>query len=512
MFSLFSPTDIRRTRDIALENVETLILAICSRLIVLRHHPSFPDADIAPDRHALNCIRVLTRVLPYLYESEALREWEDNFFWAARRKRTRKSALANEIIFDESLTSPRLTDDDFEDAKPLGEELIDTLIDLLFFSELTVPKQPRGSPKVSYSIWQSGVGCNTTIPTTREYESNRIEILRLLLAMTSQAIYMSPTRLPGTGVKALTYLCSCGDKQTVLSVLCSLLNTTLKYIPATWRVPYNALVSKDTKQVLVTYALQTLLAMVIYPAPEQMTGLTPKNYYRHFLGRLHRPQDFQFLVDGMTRVLNQPLQSNVAYLPGSQNSDKFVPEMLILFWEITQCNKRFRSFIIDTDRMYDFIVLILFYALDYKNDPSKQGIVRMCAFILQTLSVEKNFGINLNKAFSTQDTLPQSIRIPGFGGSYADFLIHSIYNLITKSQGKLSAIYPALLAVVNNIAAYMQRLTPGTCSKLLQLFSSMSSPSFLLANESNHNLLQSLLEAINTIIEHEYKSKLVPTY
>ena len=32
----------------------------------------------------------------------------------------------------------------------------------------------------------------------------------------------------------------------------------------------------------------------------------------------------------------------------------------------------------------------------------------------------------------------------------------------------------------------------------------MSSPSFLLANETNHNLLQSLLQSLNAIIEHHF--------
>lgn len=35
----------------------------------------------------------------------------------------------------------------------------------------------------------------------------------------------------------------------------------------------------------------------------------------------------------------------------------------------------------------------------------------------------------------------------------------------------------------------------------------MSSPSFLFANENNHTLLQSLLEALNAIIEHQYQGK-----
>ncbi|KAI1856145.1 hypothetical protein JX265_011860 [Neoarthrinium moseri] len=440
IFSLFAAADVRRTRDNAIENLETLILAVTSRLFILRHHPSFPDPEIAPERDALNCIRVLNRILPFLYEADHLQSWEEKFFWGARRKRTRRSAIANEVLFDEAQpeeVEAKAPLDEFEETKPLAEELIDTLIDLLFFSDLTVPRQPHGSPKVTYAIWQSG---------------------------------------------------------------------TLKYNPASWRVPYNTLVFKDPKEILVTYTLQFLLVVLLYPIPEQIAGSTPKNYYRHFLGRLHRPQDFQFIVDGMTRILNQPFQTNTSYIPGTQATTKFSPEIIMLFWETTQCNKRFRAYMIDTERAHDFVILILFYATEYKADASKQGVVRMCAFLLQTLSVEQKFGINLNKAFDGQDLLPAVIKIPGFRGSYADFLIQSIYNLITTSQGKLSAIYPALLAVINNIAASLQGINTITCTKLMQLFSSMSSPSFLLANDSNHDLLRSLLESMNAIIEHQYKA------
>ncbi|KAK3327870.1 high-temperature-induced dauer-formation protein-domain-containing protein [Cercophora scortea] len=506
IFNLFAPADVRRTRDNALENLETLILAVTSRLFILRHHPSFPDPEIAPERDALNCVRVLTRVLPYIYEKESLQQWEETFFWGQRRKRTRTAAIANEILFDESQeVRTRTASDDFEEAKPLAEELIDTLIDLLFFSDLTVPKQAHGRPKVTYAIWQSGVGCNASIPTTKEHESNRCEILRLLLTLASQSMYLPPSHLPQRGTRALTHICTCPDKQVVLSVLCSLLNTTLKYNPASWRVPYNTLVFKDPKQVLVTYTLQFLLVIVLYPIPDQPGIVTPKNFYRHFLGRLHRPQDFQFIVDGMTRILNQPLHANSSYIPGAHSSIRFAPEIIMLFWEITQCNKRFRSFMIDTDRSHDFVILILFYALEYKSDASKQGVVRMCAFLLQTLSVEVNFGLGLNKTFEAQETLPTAIRITGFKGTYADFLIQSIYNLITTSQGKLSAIYPALLAVIHNIAAHLEGLSAVTCSKIMQLFNSMSSPSFLMANETNHDLLRSLLESMNSIVEHQYK-------
>ncbi|KAH6666887.1 high-temperature-induced dauer-formation protein-domain-containing protein [Halenospora varia] len=507
VFSLFSPADIRRTRDTALENLETLILAVTSRLFILRHHPSFPDPEFAPERDALNCIRVLTRILPYLYEAEQLQPWEDKFFWGVRRKRTRKASLARDVLFDESqeeLAKLEAAGEEFEEVKPLAEELIDTLIDLLFFADFTLPKPPNSKNKVTYAIWSSGVGCNTPVGTSREFESNRTEVLRLLLTLCSPSMYMSANLLPVQGVKAVSYIVTCPDKQVVLSVLCSLLNTALKYNPASWKIPYNVQVFKDPKLILVTYAIQFLLVVLLYPIPESDPNHTKKNYFRHFLGRLHRPQDFQFITEGITRVLNYPLHSGTSYIPGSQPKDKLTSEMIMFFWEVTQCNKRFRSFIIDTNRSHDFLILILYYAIDYKLDASKQGIVRMCVFILQTLSVESNFGKSLNKKFENQETLPATIKLQNFNGSYADFLIHSIYNIITTSQGKLTAIYPALLAVINNVAAYLENLSASASSKLLQLFSSMSSPGFLLSNDSNHDLLQSLLESMNAIIEHQY--------
>ncbi|KAI4236659.1 MAG: hypothetical protein L6R40_006101 [Gallowayella cf. fulva] len=516
VFSLFTSADVRRARDNSLCNVETLLDALISRLIALRHLPAFPDQDLAPAKEALNCIRVITRLLPFLYEADRLESWEDKFFWQ-RRKSQSKDGLNNkpEELFDGSNlydVEKKEEDPGAENVayvKPLGEELIDTLIDLLFYVDFTLPHAERLKNKVTYAIWQKGVGCVTPMQASKEIESNRTEILRLLLTLSSKSLYMPAHVVPVVGVKALTYITTCPDKQIVLSLLCSQLNTTLQYNSSTWRVPYDHVVSNNVRQVFVSYCLQFLLILILYPIPDNDRDPPPKNYFRHFLGRLHRPQDFDFLVEGMLRILNQPLQATSSYLPGSQRSLQWAPEVLMLFWEALQCNKRFRSSVIDSEKGNEFAVLVLFYALEYKIDPAKQGVVRMCVFILQTLSTEPDFGRNLNKPFLTHEALPPSVKIPDFSGTYADFLIISIHALITTSKGKLDAIYPAFLATINNIAAYLQNLSAHSSSKLIQLFASMSAPSFLLANETNYSLLQSLLESINAIIEHQYPSNRV---
>lgn len=199
---------------------------------MLKNHPSFPDPELAPEKDALNCIRVLTRLLPYIYEADHLSEWEDKFFWGMRRRRTRRAQVAGEVLFDDNVVdeNPETDgqDQEYEEVKPLAEELIDTLVDLLFYAEFTIPLLASAKSKVTYAIWQSGVGCKSSIPTNKELESNRCEVLRLLLTLTGKAMYMPSNSLPVQGVRAITYITTCSDKQIVLSVLCSLINTTIK--------------------------------------------------------------------------------------------------------------------------------------------------------------------------------------------------------------------------------------------------------------------------------------------
>lgn len=387
----------------------------------------FPHHDIAPASHLLNCIRVLTRILPFIYEADQLEGWEDKFFWSKRRRRRDDDGRQNtEVLFDDTNPErqPSLDEKEIhEDLIPLGEELIDTLIDLLFYAGFTLRASEQVKEKVTYAIWQKGVGCTITTSSSKEMENNRTEILRLLLTLSSKSLYMPSHVLPTKNIKAITYITTSPDKQLVLSLLCSQLNMALNYNPTTWRMPYDHVVYKDPKQILVSYSLQLLLVLLLYTTPGS-DGVAPqKNYFRHFLGRLHRLQDFEFLVDGMTKTLNQPLQATSAYLPGSQKSLSWAPEMIMLFWETLQCNKRFRFFVIDGDSGHQFMTLMLFYALEYRADPSKQGVVRMCVFVLQTLSTEPNFGKRLNRPFEGNESMPLTIKIANFEGSQADFMI-----------------------------------------------------------------------------------------
>ena len=262
--TLFSQADIRRTRDHSFANLEALIRAVIGRLFHLRDHPSFPDIDLAPERQLLNCVRILTRLLPFLYEVDHLEQWEDNFFWRRRESRSPPEGRTgkDEVLFDSKDDQGDPAEDVDDRGRPLGEELVDSLIDLLFYAGFTVPRSATAKTKITYAIWQSGVGCHTSLPTSKEFEKNRCELLRLLITIVSKSMYMPARKfcgglsipwnhpltsvdvLPVKGTRALTYLVTCPDKQVVLSVLCSLLNT-VRLGPQVWWFPPHHL-SADT--------------------------------------------------------------------------------------------------------------------------------------------------------------------------------------------------------------------------------------------------------------------------
>lgn len=318
-------------------------------------------------------MRILTRLLPYIYEAEHLQEWEDNFFWKARKPTQIWDKKRNKAggYFDglNPAKKIRLEDDDEyvserEIGPPLGEQLIDLLVRYMFLPNFTLPKKldAEGLPdlKVAYHIWNSGIGCRQSVGMTRENEKNAVEVIRLLLALCSRQLYIparespltskiamkcastqpklisanrhrgrhrrkaavlydsearqtsgvehdmlalehcmysSPSGTKTAGSRLLLMVGSCQCRDSLLTLV-----QVLKYNPATWRVPVDFSTEGDPKSRLANLSLDLLLVLILYPDP---TG--EANAYRKSIGRLHRVEDFQFIQQGLTTVLMQPV-------------------------------------------------------------------------------------------------------------------------------------------------------------------------------------------------------------
>lgn len=475
IFTLLTASDIRNTRDLHIENLETLLSAIISRLTYLYNNTAFPSIEIAPAKEVLNCLRILTRILPFIYEKKdhRMEEWENRFFWG----NTSGNA----------------------DDKPIAEKLIDMGVGLLFYSGFTIPKFQR--EQVVYTIWETGVGCSTPMTTTHEMQANRIEVLRFLLSICSDCLYTTPNALAADGSKYLTYLVTQMDKRAAMSILCSLLNITLKYYPG-WKVPYDHMIISDRHRQLVTYSLQLLELLLVYLVPNG-----GRNLFRHYLSKIHRVQDLQFIADSLAKLLTQPILASTTYLPGSRREIQWVCELTMLFWDLTQCNKKFKSYLISSNRVHDFTVLLQYYIHDKRFDTSKQGFVRLCTYILLYLSSDESYAKSLSKPFEGQNSLPTAIKLPIFNGTYADYLVIQLLKSISGgAESNIDFMVATLLEVILNISPYVSNISYLTSSNMMHIFSSLSSPSFLLANERNQYIVGTFLQTLTLLLNCNFYS------
>lgn len=39
----------------------------------------------------MNCIRILTRLIPFIFESEEMADWEEKFFWTPQTRKVKKN-------------------------------------------------------------------------------------------------------------------------------------------------------------------------------------------------------------------------------------------------------------------------------------------------------------------------------------------------------------------------------------------------------------------------------------
>ncbi|ORZ05293.1 high-temperature-induced dauer-formation protein-domain-containing protein, partial [Lobosporangium transversale] len=497
VFLLVGAQDIRRVRDNAQENLKCLIGKVLARLFWLCNSRDFLKED-APAIQVLNCIRILARLFPFIFESEDMADWEEHYFW-----RSADTAMSDtHQMYSHHLSSSSAPKQEERTGPTYGQLLIKSLVDLLFTSGFTLPTALETRTRVSYVIWETGIGASNPIGTSKELDDNRTEVLRLLLILFSKSMYLSPANIATTENHWINTVATGLDRQRTIAVLCSLINSALKYNPSGWGLPYNHVMFSDERELLAMLCLQTIVALLDYRVIEKPLG-DPCNIFCHYLSRLHREQDFLFLTDGMYRILSNPMVASSTYLPGSTKQAKCHHETLMLCWKALEINKRFRDYLYQTNRVLDIVIILLYFSLENKQEASQIGLLQMCAHMLQTLSKDKTFGNCLNKAFDRHASLPANVRIRRFHGTYGDYLICSVYSLITTTKHSLRSLYSALISTIANVSPYLRNLSLLSTSRLLQLTTSFASSSYLLAEEANHEFLGIFLDAICSILYYQ---------
>lgn len=178
---------VRRALHDAPENVATLIRVICSRLFNLISDHTFPTpqptsvaslttfiktsaSENTTTKRVLNCVRVLQRVLPVVFEIDGeTTQFELEVLW--KREEVEDSPVNEEplqfAIEDDDEDSEEEGTEPSNDAIPkpketkakkqmpsLAERLLSCLVDLLFCCGFTIPlKVQVDHHKINHVIW-----------------------------------------------------------------------------------------------------------------------------------------------------------------------------------------------------------------------------------------------------------------------------------------------------------------------------------------------------------------------
>ncbi len=207
-------------------------------------------------------------------------------------------------------------------------------------------------------IWAAGVGFAGRVSDSPSCDLHRRELLRLLATCFSQTIYVSNKGLEedptaaGAAAAANRWVSAftSSENRHALPLFTSLLNTVCGYDPA-GILPYNHLIFSDSREELVEIAIQVrkpfcrvlsegytcsffigvplvvkvLVITLDQDTPTAANALTddpsaaaalPDNLFLNYLSRIHREEDFGFILKGVTRLLMNPLVQT--YLPHSQ--------------------------------------------------------------------------------------------------------------------------------------------------------------------------------------------------
>ncbi|XP_048846913.1 protein HID1-like isoform X2 [Brienomyrus brachyistius] len=500
VFTMVPAAEIRAVREESPANLATLCYKAVEKLVQGAESGCPTEKE---KRVVLSCARLLTRILPYIFEDP---DWI-GFFWSGIGQ-----ARAEEV------------EDDEEDSHPLAESLLLALADLLFCPDFTVQSQLRGGgPDTAEStqyldsceyIWEAGVGFAQSPPLNYVHDINRTELLRLLLTCFSEAMFLPPSPQHSVLNPWVTFFCSTENRHA-LPLFTSLLNVVCAYDPVGYGIPYNHLLFSDSRELLVEHAVQILIVTLEHqygvPAESPSTERPrtpsstsdeepegPENLFVNYLSRIHREEDYEFVLKGLARLLTNPLTQT--YLPNSTKKIQFHQELLVLFWKLCDFNKKFLYFVLKSNDVLDVLVPILYYLNDARTDQARVGLLHIGVFILLLLSGERNFGVRLNKPYAVHVAMD----VPVFTGTHADLLVLVFHKIITNGHQRLQPLYDCLLTIIANVSPYLKSLSMVASNKLLHLLEVFSTSWFLFSSQQNHQLVLFLLEAFNNIVQYQF--------
>lgn len=526
IYDLFTGTDIKTVRDQNITNFILFIRRLSLKLVDLTYDDTFPSEKTTIV--VLNCVRFLTKLIPFLYETESFPEIEDDIFWKKE---------FNVDKFVKSTSSINV--DSIRMKEELGVSISKALLTLGFIKSFTIDVSDSSKNNRLLSVWEPGIGSSAPAsPSNPIIDSNRTEILRLLLTINGVSFYQSPSKIVSKGSKFLSYLVTCTPKVELLTLVCSLVNLvcrTAKNLSEDGSMLYNSGLLNEMRNLCVTYSIQMLAVMLVYPLPskenlqflytlDELPRQRPFNMARVYMGKLHKQGELNFLGSYLIDTLRNPIpdfENSKSSVPRTNNQPSlWATETVIILWELMQCNKNFKTFISEK-YMDELIVILLHYITSFYSMKQHKNLTRVCCYFLLFISSDVS---SLDKIFIPVGTnFPSAILIKykNLGAlTTRDYAVTTICNLlcslpmgisVDNHNGISDLLLTTLVEILYNLIPLVSSkelptgldnenprggLSYGACSSITQLIKKFTSRTFLLDKPIHPDLLALIIRSV----------------
>lgn len=264
-----TPENIRFVRNGCSKNLATLLRRA---VLKLKAASMTGLANAESKTQTTNAIRVLIRIVPYILEEPS---W-NGLWWTPTPvgvivpmpdghtnppmfKGAPDAAMQRE---EEAIKAAEPPPPD--EQLPLAVTLLTAIMDLLFAPCYTAAKtqsvgppsyerkRPEGARSVrshdgSNFIWAAGLGHEKNLPISRNVDTRRSDLLRLLIACVSQPLYVKPRDLEPKQQPFLSFVVG-GSHRNTVPLVWSLINVVCGYDPVGWGMPYGQVFSPDPER------------------------------------------------------------------------------------------------------------------------------------------------------------------------------------------------------------------------------------------------------------------------
>lgn len=478
VYELITVADIKKVRQQNLMNIIQLTRKLCHKVIFIAKESKKFGNNKKETIELLNCVRFLIKVLPFIFELAIYpTELEREIFWNndfdPMQFLQRLEASRNEDEPEDNNNWERVLSPD-QATNSIAVNLMSSLVDLLFIRNFTVASSvskssATGKDNKLLHVWEPGIGSTSKYQQPNVMiDSNRTEILKLLLTLCSNSLYQQVSSVTTQGSKFLTLLVTVTPKIELLTLVSSLLNIACRSSKLTGSE--NGLVFEkqeysETRHLCVTYSIQLLTLMVVYPLPQKSElkflsegGLCskPYNMARAFMGKIHKENELLFITSSLIDLLKVPLinakdqETDTFSLlrPGSnyKRPSLWSLEAVMLIWELLQSNRKFAA-IVGKKYISELMIILLYYVFAYHNQKTFKNLVFLCAYLLLYLSsvqqdrfLEPLF-VPLNSAtslFEFYNCLPSNYKLSITPGNTRDFLVTHICTMLINNQVNVS--------------------------------------------------------------------------